>query len=116
MADIDTIGQARIDIAELKGMLSQSLLENGRRLTAVEDANKQFRVDLTAVNDNLNLKIADVVATVGIHSANIAEIRVDISEVNLRQNAMLGRAMSVASPLLALSSLVYSILVAGNHN
>ena len=112
----DTIGQARIDIAELKGMLSQSLLENGRRIAAVEDANKQLRIDLTAVNDNLNAKIADVLAAVGVHGANIAEIRTDITEVNLRQNAMLGRAMSVASPLLALSSFLYSVFVAGNHN
>jgi hypothetical protein len=116
MTGTDTIGQVRVDIARLEGMVLQSLTDNTRRIGALEVDKDQLRTYLTAVNEQLSAKIAQLTSTVGVHTATFVEVRTDITAVELRQNAMLGKAMQVFSPLLALASFVYSIFVAGNHN
>lgn len=110
--DSNTIGQVRVDIGRLEGMLSQVISDYGRRITDAEVAHRQLRVDLTAVNDNLGARLAEVNTRVVKNTENVSELRTDITEINFKQNATLGRAMAVLSPLIALASFAYSAFVA----
>lgn len=100
-------------LGKIEGILSTLMTELNRRVSDQERASNQLRVDLTAVNTELNAKINAVGTKVTTNTANISEIKGDTQEVKDKQNAALPRTAQIMSPLVAVGSLLWAIIVGG---
>ena len=113
----DTIGQVRVDVAELKGILTTIVTDYGRRLVDLETAGRQLRVDLTIVKDNLDNRIntlvekgnetaARVKTDVANNAAKIEDVRKDIDELHQKQFNLGTRVATYISPFISSLALI----------
>jgi hypothetical protein len=94
--DSNTIGQVRVDIGRLEGMVSQALIDQSRRLQDNEDVAKSLRTDLTAVNNK------------------VVENTTHIQEIRAKQNGSWTKTTSVGSLAVAVAALIWPAI--SNHN
>lgn len=119
MTELDTIGQVRVELAELRGMMTTVVTDHGRRITGLEDVTTKIRGDLTAVNDNLHSKIATLLESgnkraaeiekqITTNTANITELRQDVTTVESKQYGLGARVAQYVSPVLATAALFFA--------
>jgi esterase/lipase len=107
----NTVTQVRIDIAKIEGMLTQVILDHSRRIEDNAGDIKQVRNDLTAVKDQSNNSVSNLSARVDVSIDNIKDIRSDISSIQLRLDNALAKSAVVLSPIIAIGTLIYTIVV-----
>lgn len=116
----DTIGQVRVDVAELKGILTTIVTDYGRRLVDLETAGRQLRIDLTAVKDQMDNRIntlvekgntaaADIRKELTTNTNNIKELQQGLVDIRTRQFSLGTRLATYISPFIAGLSLLVSL-------
>lgn len=115
----DTIGQVRVELAELRGMMTTVVADHGRRITDLDAGQRQLRTDLTAVNENLNAtisrllsegnkKASEIQTAVTTNTANIADMRNDVTALETKQSGFGSRVATYVSPFLATAALFFT--------
>jgi hypothetical protein len=93
-----TLFSVSIALAEIKGILTTSLSDHGRQIADNKKTSEEIRNDLTAV--------ANMTTT---HSANISDIRQDVSDIRDKQNNHWSRFAVAASSMVAIAGFLWSI-------
>lgn len=109
----DSAGMVAVhsQLGKIEGILSTIVTEHARRITDQEGVSRQLRIDLTAVNMDLNSKVGAVDTRVVTNTANILELKGDVQETKDKQNAALPRTAQIMSPLIAVGSLIWAVIV-----
>lgn len=127
-----TLVAVQIQLSEIKGILSTVVGEHSRRITDTESANRQLRIDLTAVkdegqqaltmainavnqrfNDNAekgNAVLREVDGKINTNTNNIIDLKADVQEVKDKQNATLGKTVMILSPIIATAALAWNMI------
>lgn len=117
--ELDTIGQVRVELAELRGIMTTVVNDHSRRITEVETTTRQLRTDLTVVNDQINNKIATLLEAgnkrgsemdqrITTNTANILDLKGDVSSVVEKQFGLGQRVATYISPILAIAALIFT--------
>lgn len=117
--DLNTIGQVRVELAELRGMMTTVVADHSRRITDVEKGATQLRTDLTAVNDGINSRISQLLAEGNLrgqaiqtditkNTQAIIEVNKDIAEIQQRQMGFGMRIAAYVSPIVAVAALLFT--------
>lgn len=111
--DSNTYTQIRVDIGELKGILTTVVTEHGRRIQDAETEQKQFRTDLTNVKEKAAENVTEVSTRVTSNTEHIRDIRGDVQTINDKMNGSVNRAIQILSPLIATAAFGYAIYRGG---
>ena len=95
-----------VQLARMEGKIDQVLIDHDRRIT-------EHAASIGAVNETQTLigqMLATNTANIDTLKSDVAELRTthenDVKDINIRMSGTLQKAMSVASPLLAVGSLI----------
>lgn len=98
-SDNDTITGVRLDIARLEGLLTGFLTDGVRRIDQSEKDIRVQRVDMNAMDNKITT-----------NTSNITDIRKDITNLEDKQNAAVGKIVLVVSPLISAAALLWGIV------
>jgi hypothetical protein len=90
MADTDPNLQLRIDVAEMKGMLTQALSDHSSRINNTEQA-------LNVERDRVTKNGQDI----GQHTVEITNIKNDLSVINTKLNGQLSKSVQIGGGFIA---------------
>lgn len=105
-----SMGQIQVQIGVLQGTVNSLLGLLTHRVTGVEETAKELRKDLTAVKDNGITSVNSLHTLVTQNTSALTEIRSDLVEVKDKQNAALGKALAIASPIVAVCALIWNVV------
>ncbi len=112
MAETNTdMSAVHSQLGKIEGILSTVVTELGRRIGNQEQVSAQLRTDLTAVNTEIRAYVGSVDTKVTTNIANISDLKSDVQEIKDKQNAALPRTAQIMSPLVAVGSLIWAIIV-----
>lgn len=122
----DTIGQVRVELAELRGMMTTVISDHGRRLTELEHSTIQLRTDLTAVNNNILEKISgllsdgnkrgnDITNQLTANTSNIADMKADIVDIQAKNHSAGTRIATYITPVLSAVALITALYQTLHH-
>jgi hypothetical protein len=104
----------QVQLGKIEGILTTLVTEHARRITDQESISRQMRTDMTAMNTDHSGKINSVDGKTSINTTHISELRADVMEANTKSNAALPRTAQILSPIVAVGSLIWAIIV-GNR-
>lgn len=97
-SDMDAALQVRLDVAEMKGMLTVALQNHGERIVTLESSTEK-------INTRLNEK-ARRLATV---ETEMRDTRADVTELQTLQRGQFGRSLQTLVGLAAIAGLVLAL-------
>jgi len=109
----DNYTQIRVDIGELKGILTTVITEHGRRITDTEQKVSQLRTDLTAVKEEVTKEVTAVSTRVTTNTGDISNIREDIKTLFDRASQNFPRATAVSALIIALGGFLWNVFGKG---
>lgn len=107
--DSDNYTQIRVDIGELKGILTTVITEHGRRITDTEQKVNQLRTDLTAVKEEVTKEVTSVSTRVTTNSGDISNIREDIKTLFDRASQNFPKTTALIAVVIAAGSLLWNV-------
>lgn len=102
--------QIRVDIGELKGILTTVITEHGRRITDQEQIATKLRTDLTAVKDEGNRELSITNTRVTQNTSGIEELKSDMKEVKDKINGSWQKIWTVLAFCVGGAGLIWNIL------
>lgn len=128
--------QIQAQQGKIEGILQTVVTEHARRLGDLDLSNRQLRVDLTAVKDEGERRIAglsdriqikwdsavtdgskkysDVMSVLAEHKSELFNIKQDVKVLEDNGHNLLSKAAIVLSPVVSVGALLWSIL--SNHH
>ncbi|ALY09292.1 membrane protein [Arthrobacter phage Nellie] len=105
----DNYTQIRVDIGELKGILTTVITEHGRRITDIEQNAVRLRTDLTAVKDEITKEVTSVSTRVTTNSGDISNIREDVKNLFDRAGQSFPRTTAVIALIVAAGGFLWNV-------
>lgn len=94
----DATLQVRLDVAEMKGMLTVALQNHGERIVSLETANEK-------VNTRLNEKARRLSAV----ETKMEDTRTDVTELQTQLRGQFGRSLQTVVGLVAVAGFILTI-------
>lgn len=103
-SDLDAVTQTRLDVAEMKGMLTMALQNHGERITGLEAERDKLH---NRINEK-GQRITVVEGEVKEMRADVVEVRSTVAAVEERQHGQFGRSLQTLVGLAAVAGFALS--------
>lgn len=97
----DATLQVRLDVAEMKGMLTMALQNHGERILGLE-----------ADRDKINTRLNEKARRLAITEAELKDTRQDVTQLQARADGQFGKSLQTLVATVAAGGLVLSLLQA----
>lgn len=129
--------QIQTQQGKIEGILQTVVAEHARRLSDLDNSNRQLRVDLTAVKDESERRVntlgdriqlkwdqassdgakkySDVMSVLAEHKSELFNVKQDVVNIESKQHNSATRVAVIISPVIALMGLIATIYFTYHH-